>query len=121
MDPDDNAAPSSKTRILPPTSGSVTAYDLWRIQKLRQDLRQEYLDYLAASAKYTGTGRPIDAIICPVAAYASPPHGKNTLESSLSCILSNRSFISSFSQECRLYLSMELARLSCSDFPGHYG
>ena len=78
MSLDVDAAPSSKTRFVPPFATPATAYDLWQIQKLRQELRQEHLDYWVASAKDTGTGRPVDAIICPVAAYAPPPHGMNS-------------------------------------------
>jgi len=58
-------------------SGGITAYQLWQLQKLRRDLRKEYLDHLEATASETGTGRPIDAIICPVAPYTAHPHGKS--------------------------------------------
>jgi amidase len=60
-----------------PKKGGITAYQLWQVQKLRIDLRKEYLDHWEATASETGTGRPIDAIICPAAPYAAPPHGKN--------------------------------------------
>jgi amidase len=79
MDLDQDAAPSSKTRMfLPPPAAPPSAYDLWQTQKLRLALRQEHLDYWAATAKDTGTGRPVDAIICPMAPYPAPPHGKNS-------------------------------------------
>lgn len=55
----------------------VSAYGLWQLQKKKRDLRQEYLDHWQASAGLTGTGRPVDAIISPVAQYAAPPHGMN--------------------------------------------
>ncbi|OJA19799.1 hypothetical protein AZE42_05609 [Rhizopogon vesiculosus] len=45
--------------------------------KMRGDLLQEYLDYWEATASETGTGRPVDAIICPVAPFVATPHGKN--------------------------------------------
>jgi len=60
-----------------PKKGGITAYQLWQVQKLRIDLRKEYLDHWAATASVTGTGRPVDAIICPAAPYAAPPHGSN--------------------------------------------
>ena len=57
----------------------ISAYELWQVQKPRRDLRQEYLDWWNASKGWaeTGTGRPVDAIISPLAPYASPPHGGN--------------------------------------------
>ncbi|KAG0695939.1 general amidase [Suillus ampliporus] len=57
--------------------GGKTAYQLWQVQKLRQDIRKEYLDHWEATASETGTGRPVDAIICPAAPFAATPHGKN--------------------------------------------
>jgi len=59
-----------------PRSGGITAYQLWQVQKLRRDTRKEYLDHWEATASETGTGRPVDAIICPAAPYTAYPHGK---------------------------------------------
>jgi amidase len=58
-----------------PANGGITAYQLWQVQKLRRDLRKEYLDYWEATVSETGTGRPVDAIICPAAPYVAHPHG----------------------------------------------
>lgn len=55
-----------------------SAYELWQIQKKKAALRQEYLDYWNASIGFTGTGRPIDAVISPVAPSTAAPHGHNT-------------------------------------------
>jgi hypothetical protein len=55
----------------------ITAFELWKLHKERRDIRQEYLKAWNGTAQHTRTGRPIDAIISPVAAYAAPPHGKN--------------------------------------------
>ncbi|KAG1717773.1 amidase signature domain-containing protein [Suillus paluster] len=60
------------------TNYGIAAYQLWQVQKLRQHIREEYLDYWEATASDGGIGRPVDAIICPVAPYAAPPHGKNS-------------------------------------------
>ena len=57
----------------------ISAYQLWQVHKRRLALRKEYLDRWEATAKTTSTGRPVDAIISPAAAYASAPHGKNKL------------------------------------------
>jgi amidase len=53
----------------------LTTYELWQLHKQRRELQREYLEHWRASASETGTGRPIDAIIAPVAPYAAPPHG----------------------------------------------
>lgn len=60
-----------------PVIDGISAYELWQVQKLKRDLRQEYLDYWNASVELTGTGRPVDAILSPCAPYVAPPHGMN--------------------------------------------
>jgi len=64
-----------------PKKIGITAYQLWQVQKLRRDIRKEYLDHWEAMVSETGTGRPVDAIICPASSYAATPHGKNRSES----------------------------------------
>jgi len=58
-----------------PKGGGSTAYQLWQTQKLRIDTRKEYLNHWEATVSETGTGRPVDVIICPAAAYVAHPHG----------------------------------------------
>ncbi|KAI1797878.1 general amidase [Ganoderma leucocontextum] len=58
---------------------SISAYQLWQLQKARTTLREEYLAAWRASATYTGTGRPVDAIVAPVAPHAASPHGKTPI------------------------------------------
>ncbi|KAG7098972.1 hypothetical protein E1B28_000859 [Marasmius oreades] len=53
----------------------ISAYQLWQVQKKRRDLREEYLRHWQDTITITGTGRPVDAIISPVAPVAAPPHG----------------------------------------------
>ena len=55
----------------------LSAYGLWQVQKRRAEIRKEHLDLWESTVNLTGTGRPVDAIISPVAPYASAPHGKN--------------------------------------------
>ncbi|PVF94556.1 amidase [Serendipita vermifera] len=55
----------------------LSAYQLWKTHERKRQLRKDYLDYWMRSALDTGTGRPIDALISPVAPFAAPPHGKN--------------------------------------------
>ncbi|KAI0361655.1 general amidase [Trametes cingulata] len=60
-------------------SPGISAYELWQVQKKRIALREEYLAHWRATAERTGTGRPVDAIICPVAPFPPPPHGKTII------------------------------------------
>jgi amidase len=55
----------------------VSAYGLWQLHKRKLDLREAYMAHWNSTVSQTGTGRPIDAIICPAAPYAAPPHGHN--------------------------------------------
>ncbi|KAF9241340.1 general amidase [Melanogaster broomeanus] len=57
--------------------GGITAYQLWQVQKTKSNLRTQYLEHWNKTVEQTGTGRPVDAIICPAAPYAAPPHGRN--------------------------------------------
>jgi len=54
-----------------------SVYELWQIQKKKAALRQEYLDYWNASVRFTGTDRPIDAVISPTGPSTATPHGHN--------------------------------------------
>ena len=66
--------PLGATVDIPPQ----TAYELWQLHAERRRLQKAYLDYWNSTVTSTGTGRPIDAVICPVAAYPAPPHGYNS-------------------------------------------
>jgi amidase len=55
----------------------LSAYELWQVHKTKRALREEYLRAWNATAGRTSTGRPIDAIVAPVAACVAPPHGMN--------------------------------------------
>ncbi|KAI0051681.1 general amidase [Auriscalpium vulgare] len=57
---------------------SISAFRLFQIQKKLLALRKESLDLWQATQSQTSTGRPVDAIISPVAAHAPTPHGKYT-------------------------------------------
>ena len=76
MDPaneDDESTEGLNNFLYKPESG--TAYQLWQLQKKRLALRQEYTVHWNATVSETGTGRPVDAVISPVAPFAAPPHG----------------------------------------------
>ncbi|KAG6873891.1 hypothetical protein C0995_009670 [Termitomyces sp. Mi166 len=60
------------------TKASLSAYELWQCQKKKIDLRQDYLAYWISTVSETATGRPVDAIIAPVAPFTAVPHGKNS-------------------------------------------
>jgi len=57
---------------------SISAFELFQVQKGRAALRKEYLDHWQGTRASTSTGRPVDAIISPVAPFPPPRHGKNT-------------------------------------------
>ncbi|KDQ63721.1 hypothetical protein JAAARDRAFT_120627 [Jaapia argillacea MUCL 33604] len=54
----------------------LSAYQLWQLHAKKRQLRKDHLDRWQATASQTGTGRPIDALICPVAPYVAVPHGQ---------------------------------------------
>lgn len=58
-------------------TGAHSAYELWQLHKERRALRKAYLDHWEATKEVTGTGRPVDAIICPALPYPPVPHGHN--------------------------------------------
>ncbi|KAH9978271.1 general amidase [Lactifluus volemus] len=59
------------------SGGGLSAFELFQTQKKRAQLRKEYLDHWNSTKNLTVTGRPVDAIISPVAPFPPPPHGKN--------------------------------------------
>lgn len=61
---------------LPATS--LSAFELWQVQKKRAEMRKEHLDLWESTKSLTGTGRPVDAIISPTAPYTATPHGQMT-------------------------------------------
>ncbi|KAG1736883.1 uncharacterized protein EDB91DRAFT_1337349 [Suillus paluster] len=71
-DPADHAAASFR-----PQKAGIIAYQLWQVQKLRQNIWKEYLYHWEATASETWAGWPVDAIICRVAPFSAPPHGKH--------------------------------------------
>ncbi|KAJ7193376.1 general amidase [Mycena pura] len=71
-----------------PINAGTSAFELWQVQKKKRDLRQEYLKHWEDTISQTGTGRPVDAIISPMAPYTAPPHGLNwTAEYTMWCNL----------------------------------
>lgn len=60
-----------------PKAKDVVAYDLWQTQSKLLKLRKEYLEHWQKTASQTGTGRPVDAMICPASASVAMPHGRN--------------------------------------------
>lgn len=55
----------------------VSVYASWQVALERDVYRKEYLDYTMASVSQTGTTRPVDAIISPIANSASCQHDRN--------------------------------------------
>ncbi|KAL0567900.1 hypothetical protein V5O48_014096 [Marasmius crinis-equi] len=75
MLPETDVLTSEPPASKPSSATSLSAYQLWQVQKKRRILREEYLRHWQDTVTVTGTGRPVDAILCPVAASTAPPHG----------------------------------------------
>lgn len=75
--------PSMALGQLPPSKllhkqvDGISAYELRKVHKQKKDLKEAHFEQWQATARYTGTGRPVDAILSPVAPFAAPPHGQN--------------------------------------------
>jgi len=69
--------PEDTELLFRPTGPGISAFELWQIQKRKRGLRQEYLKHWEDTVNITGTGRPVDAILSPMAPYVAPPHGLN--------------------------------------------
>lgn len=57
-------------------STNLTVYEHMQLNCQRIAYRKLQLDHWSGTSALTTTGRPVDAIICPMAPYAAPPHGK---------------------------------------------
>lgn len=57
--------------------GKLDSYQLWGMHKRKREIQKAHLDHWEGTVSRTGTGRPVDAILCPVAPFAAPPHGLN--------------------------------------------
>jgi amidase len=55
----------------------LTTYENWQLNQQKLAWQKGFLDYTNATVSQTGTGRPIDGIIMPVAPWASCPHDMN--------------------------------------------
>ncbi|BGP39571.1 hypothetical protein JCM10449v2_003522 [Rhodotorula kratochvilovae] len=47
-------------------STTKTTYELWQMQRHKEELQQAFLAQWNATATQTSTGKPIDALLCPV-------------------------------------------------------
>ncbi|TRM68714.1 general amidase [Schizophyllum amplum] len=70
-------SPDVEGKKVPRQNTDISSHDLYKLQLLKRTIAEEYLDHWNATVAQTGTGRAVDAIICPVAPSAAPPHGKN--------------------------------------------
>ncbi|GAQ42175.1 hypothetical protein AtubIFM56815_005197 [Aspergillus tubingensis] len=61
------------TSVVIDTSGSPqkTALEIAALNVEKREYQKQYLDYWNSTAQVTGTGRPVDAVICPVAPHAA--------------------------------------------------
>jgi amidase len=52
-----------------------TASQISAINVLKRQYQKEYMEYWNSTASHTGTGRPVDAIITPLAPFAAARPG----------------------------------------------
>ena len=101
-----------------PLPDGISAYELWQVQKRKLGLRQEYLDHWNSTVALTGTGRPVDAIISPMAPYVAPPHGNNK------CVLTHKPRFDNanktYIQISAIYDGVECPRLLGIDHPNWF-
>ncbi|KAG6880004.1 hypothetical protein C0992_008211 [Termitomyces sp. T32_za158] len=76
----------------------LSAYELWQFQRKKRDVRQDFFERWNATVSETGTGRPVDAILAPVAPFTAVPHGKNwrvwyPLETSIGTLIDYHSYL----------------------------
>ncbi|CAD6896555.1 unnamed protein product [Tilletia controversa] len=62
---------------VPAPKWEPTVFEGWQLNKLRAKYQKEFLDHWQATQGQTGTGRPVDALLAPVAPWASCPHDMN--------------------------------------------
>ncbi|KAL4960370.1 putative general amidase GmdA [Aspergillus stella-maris] len=48
-----------------------TALEIAQVNVAKREYQKAYMDYWNSTAEVTGTGRPVDAVICPAAAHAA--------------------------------------------------
>lgn len=87
-------------------SNGTSVYDLRQLHKEKKDLREAHFAQWQETAQLTGTGRPVDAILCPVAPFAAPPHGNNKLNKSRIVFL-----IKKRSSSCQIFILYNGAKL----------
>lgn len=100
-----------------PKAKDVIAYDLWQMQSQLFKLRKEYLEHWQKTVSRTGTGRPVDAIICPASASVATTHGKNLYVPALMVDAITRWLSRTVTQIHQLYYRVERPRLRCDGLP----
>lgn len=53
---------------------AMTVWESWQLNKRRDVYRQRFLEAYLATRARTTTGRPVDAILCPIAPHLAAPH-----------------------------------------------
>ena len=65
-------------QALIPNNPQANATDVWKINIQKREMQKSYMDYWNSTAKLTGTGRPIDAIIAPLAPFPAARENQYT-------------------------------------------
>lgn len=87
----------------------LSTFEYWQLCKAKRAFIKTQLDHWEASASRTSTGRPVDAIICPVMAHVPLPHFtsgfiaapfSSFLIMMLTCLFSSYIYYSGFANLC---------------------
>ena len=65
-------------QALIPDNDQTQALDMWATNIQKREAQKGYMDYWNSTAKLTGTGRPVDAIISPLAPFPAARENKYT-------------------------------------------
>lgn len=58
-------------QVIVETGTEMTASAISALNVAKREYQKEYMDYWSSTAELTGTGRPVDGLICPIAPHAS--------------------------------------------------
>lgn len=68
--------PAIQARYGSAATAEANASEIAALHRELRDYKKEYLDYWMSTVEQTGTGRPVDAVLMPVAPYAAARKGK---------------------------------------------
>ena len=68
--------PSKRVAEIAAARAGTSASDIAAVNRSLRELRKEYLDYWNSTKHSSGTGRPVDVLVVPVAPFTAPREGR---------------------------------------------